>query len=122
LESHNFAVGLPLVDVHVGYGDRLAFGVAVVKGLLAEHRRGARRLIGGRLRVTGPASRNHERGERRERSGSGALGVALLGALLVSGSRHAQALSVPMLAAAAGYLLAVVLAWLATGHRGSPGA
>ena len=64
------------------------------------------------------------------RQGGGALGVALLGALLVGGSRghsgsghsgagssgggHALSLHAPLIVAAAGYVIAVGLAWFAT--------
>jgi len=48
------------------------------------------------------------------RQAGGALGVALLGALLAGGSRHGLALRTPMLVAAVGLALAVGLAWLAT--------
>jgi MFS transporter, DHA2 family, methylenomycin A resistance protein len=55
------------------------------------------------------------------RQAGGALGVALLGSLLGSaGSRagHALSLHVPLAVAAAGYLLALTLAWLTIAHRG----
>jgi DHA2 family methylenomycin A resistance protein-like MFS transporter len=60
------------------------------------------------------------------RQGGGALGVALLGALLVGGSSgnsgagnsgsggHALSLHAPLIVAAAGYVIAVGLAWFAT--------
>ncbi|HLX51047.1 MAG TPA: MFS transporter, partial [Streptosporangiaceae bacterium] len=52
------------------------------------------------------------------RQAGGALGVALLGSLLVSGGRGAQALTLhtPLIVSAAGLLIAVCLAWVAT-HR-----
>ena len=52
------------------------------------------------------------------RQAGGALGVALLGSLLVSGGHGGQALSLhaPLIVSAAGLLLAVCLAWVAT-HR-----
>jgi MFS transporter, DHA2 family, methylenomycin A resistance protein len=46
------------------------------------------------------------------RQSGGALGVAVLGALLVTGPRHGLSLHLPLAVSAAGYLLAVVLAWL----------
>lgn len=52
------------------------------------------------------------------RQAGGALGVAVLGALFASGGMREQGLRVPMLAATAGYVLAIALAWLATGGRG----
>jgi MFS transporter, DHA2 family, methylenomycin A resistance protein len=55
------------------------------------------------------------------RQAGGALGVALLGALLAGasggGTGHRLALHTPMLVAAAGLALAVVLAWIATARR-----
>ncbi len=49
------------------------------------------------------------------RQSGGALGVALLGSLL--GSGHTLSLHVPLAAAAAGYLVALALAWLVIGNR-----
>jgi DHA2 family methylenomycin A resistance protein-like MFS transporter len=56
------------------------------------------------------------------RQSGGALGVALLGSLLVSGgsggvggssgSGHAPSLHVPLAVAASGYLVAIALAWI----------
>ncbi|HEX4063466.1 MAG TPA: MFS transporter [Streptosporangiaceae bacterium] len=54
------------------------------------------------------------------RQAGGALGVALLGALLAGsagGAGHGLALHTPMLVSAAGLALAVVLAWIATARR-----
>jgi hypothetical protein len=50
------------------------------------------------------------------RQAGGALGVALLGALLAGGSGggHALSLHTPLVVAAAGYVIAVGLAWFAT--------
>ena len=54
------------------------------------------------------------------RQADGALGVALLGALLAGGSGgsggggHALSLHTPLVVAAAGYVIAVGLAWFAT--------
>jgi DHA2 family methylenomycin A resistance protein-like MFS transporter len=45
------------------------------------------------------------------RQSGGALGVAVLGALLVTGPRHGLSLHLPLAVSAVGYLLAVVLAW-----------
>ena len=49
------------------------------------------------------------------RQSGGALGVALLGSQL--GSGRALSLHVPLAVAAAGYLVALALAWLAIGHK-----
>ncbi len=48
------------------------------------------------------------------RQAGGALGVALLGSLLAGHGSHAMSLRVPLSVAAAGYLAAIGLAWVAT--------
>jgi DHA2 family methylenomycin A resistance protein-like MFS transporter len=50
------------------------------------------------------------------RQSGGALGVAVLGALL--GQGHALSMRVPMLVAAAGFLVAIALAWTTLRNRG----
>ena len=54
------------------------------------------------------------------RQAGGALGVALLGALLAGGGNGGPALSLqkPLIVAAIGYVIAVALAWFATRPRG----
>ena len=56
------------------------------------------------------------------RQSGGALGVALLGSLLGSGSARGQALNlhVPLLVATAGYLVAMALAWAIISGRKQP--
>jgi DHA2 family methylenomycin A resistance protein-like MFS transporter len=73
--------------------------------------------------VVGSAAREHSGVAggvlNTARQAGGALGVALLGALLTSGAGHRVALHTPMLVSAVGLALAVGLAWVAT-IRGRP--
>jgi MFS transporter, DHA2 family, methylenomycin A resistance protein len=78
--------------------------------------------------VVGSAGREHSGAAsgvlNTARQAGGALGVALLGSLLVSGGHGSQALSlhVPLIVSAAGLLIAVFLAWVATYRTGSQAA
>jgi MFS transporter, DHA2 family, methylenomycin A resistance protein len=55
------------------------------------------------------------------RQAGGALGVAVLGSLLAATSHVTLSLRVPLAVAAAGYLVAIWLAWIATRPAVRPG-
>ena len=56
------------------------------------------------------------------RQSGGALGVALLGALFAAAGPHAAPLRARLSVAAGGFLVAIGVAWLATGQRQVPDA
>jgi DHA2 family methylenomycin A resistance protein-like MFS transporter len=51
------------------------------------------------------------------RQSGGALGVAVLGALLITGPHHPSSLHLPLAISAIGYLTAVALTWLTAARQ-----
>lgn len=96
-------------DAAVGADRRIGRPRPLLAGQARDDSGGCQR---GQTRQGGPGQQPPER-----RTAGGALGVALPGALLTSGGGHAIALRTPVNVAAAGYVLAIGLAWLATRPR-----